>query len=86
MFRGLVLAVLLALTLSFCAIAPVHGADPSPIASPGASPVLIDPLDPRAGEGASRVGAPLLAVLIVLGVGALTALSTYTSVKVSRNS
>ena len=44
--------------------------------SPGPSPVLIDPLDPRAGEGASRVGAPLMALLVVVGLGVTAAAAT----------
>jgi len=83
-FRGLVLAVFVAIALSLCGVAPVLGADPSPVATPGASPVLIDPLDPRAGEGASRVGAPLLAVVFVVGVGTIAAVATYAFVKVTR--
>lgn len=84
MFRGLVLAVFLALTLTLSAVAPVLGADPSPAVTPGASAVIIDPLDPRAGEGANRIGAPLLAIVFVLGVGTLTILATYSYVKVTR--
>jgi len=83
-FRGLILAVLLALTLTLSAVAPVFGADPSPAVTPGASAVIIDPLDPRAGEGANRIGAPLLAVLFVLGVGTLTILATYSYVRATR--
>lgn len=84
MFRGLVIAVFLALTLSFSAVAPVLGADPSPAVTPGASDVIIDPLDPRAGEGANRIGAPLLAIVFVLGVGTLTILATYAYIRASR--
>ena len=84
MFRGLILAVFLALTLTLSAAVPVFGADPSPAVTPGASAVIIDPLDPRAGEGANRIGAPLLAIVFVLGVGTLTILATYSYVKVTR--
>lgn len=84
MFRGLILAVFLALTLTLSAVAPALGADPSPGVTPGSSEVIIDPLDPRAGEGANRIGAPLLAIVFVLGVGTLTILATYSYVKVTR--
>jgi hypothetical protein len=48
------------------------------------SPVLIDPLDPRAGAGASRVGDALaaLAVVLILGIGA--AALTYLYVRLNR--
>ena len=55
---------------------PLLAADPT--ASP---PILIDPLDPRAGEGASLVGAPLLALLVVVGVGILAAAATLAYVR-----
>ncbi len=52
------------------------GADPSPM--------LIDPLDPRAeGEGPGVVGAPLLAALAVLALGALAALATAVYVRLT---
>ena len=50
-FRGLILAAVLALALTLSAVAPVYAVDPSPAVTPGASAVIIDPLDPRAGEG-----------------------------------
>ena len=84
MFRGLSLALLLALSLTLSACAPVLAADPSPAATPAASPVLIDPLDPRAGEGASRIGAPLLAIVFVVGVGTVTVLATLVFTRVTR--
>ena len=84
MFRGLALAVLMALALTLGALAPVYAADPSPAATPGASPVLVDPLDPRAGEGASKVGAPFLAIVVVVGIGSLAAAATFAFVKVTR--
>lgn len=83
MFRGLALTLLLAVALTLSTAAPVLGADPTPTVSPAASPVLIDPLDPRAGEGASRAGAPLLAVVLVVGVGAAAVVATYAFVKVT---
>jgi len=83
-FRGLILAVFLALALSLSAVAPVFGADPTPAVTPGASAVIIDPLDPRAGEGANRIGAPLLAIVFVLGVGTFTFLATYAYIRATR--
>lgn len=41
------------------------------------SPVLIDPLDPRAdGEGPGLVGSPILAALAVVAIGLLAAAVT----------
>jgi hypothetical protein len=54
---------------------------PSPASSPG--PVLIDPLDPRAGAGASMVGAPLLALLVVVGAGIAVAIATFAYVRLT---
>ena len=52
--------------------------------TPGTSPVLIDPLDPRAGdESVNVVGAPLLAVVVVVASGALVAAGTFAYVKLS---
>jgi len=46
--------------------------------------MLIDPLDPRAeGEGPGVVGAPLLAALAVLALGALAALATAVYVRLT---
>ncbi len=84
MFRGLLLAVLVAFALTVCALAPVFAADPTPAATPAATPVLVDPLDPRAGEGASKVGAPFFAVVIVVGIGMTAALVTFAFVRVTR--
>lgn len=84
MFRGLIAAVFLALCLTLAALAPVLGADPSPGASPGASPVIIDPLDPRAGGGASRVGAPFLAMVVVVALGVTTAAATVVYARLAR--
>jgi hypothetical protein len=59
-------------------------ADRARAADPTSSPpMLIDPLDPRAGEGASLVGAPLLALLVVVGVGILAAAATVTYVRLA---
>jgi hypothetical protein len=54
-------------------------ADPTPIPSP----VLIDPLDPRTGDEAGAVGAPLLAFLVVIGSGALVAVATFAYVRIT---
>lgn len=84
MFRGLVAALLLSVTLSLAVQAPVFAADPTPAATPAESPMLIDPLDPRAGEGASQVGAPFLAFVVVVGLGVVAASATAVFVAVSR--
>ena len=81
-FMALVVALTAASTLTAAA------ADPSPGTSPGRSPVpsglLIDPLDPRAGAGANRVGAPLLALIAVLATGLAAAAATAIYVRVVR--
>ena len=59
-------------------------ADPSPGASPVPTGVFIDPLDPRAGAGANRVGAPLLALAAVLGIGVAAAMATALYFRVAR--
>ena len=52
--------------------------------TPGTSPVLIDPLDPRAGdESVNLVGTPLLAVVVVVASGALVAVGTVAYVKLT---
>lgn len=86
MIRGLLPAVLLALILTLVAHAPVRAADPTPAPSPIASPVLIDPLDPRAGDGTNGVGTPFLAIVFVFSVGAMTVMATFAFVKVTRRS
>ena len=45
--------------------------------------MLIDPLDPRTGEEAGAVGAPLLALLVVIGSGLIAAALTYGYVRVA---
>lgn len=67
------LAAGLALVASLAVAGPVLGISPSP--SP--VPVLVDPLDPRAGAGASLVGAPWLALLVVVGLGIAAACATF---------
>jgi hypothetical protein len=70
---ALTLAVLFALRLAHAAL----GADPSP--------VLIDPLDPRAeGEGPGVVGAPLVAALAVIAIGLLAVVATAVYVRLNR--
>jgi hypothetical protein len=49
-----------------------------------ASPILIDPLDPRAGEGPGLVGAPLLAALAVIALGVAAALATALYVRLTQ--
>jgi hypothetical protein len=51
-------------------------------ASPG--PVLIDPLDPRAGAGASQLGNALAAAIVVVGAGVAVAGLTYLYVRLGR--
>lgn len=47
--------------------------------------MLIDPLDPRAeGEGPGVVGAPLLAALAVLALGAVAAIATAVYVRLTQ--
>ena len=76
------LRVALALAVIFLALsaATVLAADPTP----AASGFLIDPLDPRAGAGANRVGAPLLALVAVIVIGAAAAAVTALYVRVTR--
>ncbi len=76
-FRVALALAAVVLTLSATAVLAV---DPTP----GASGVLIDPLDPRAGGGANRVGAPLLAMLAVIGIGAAAAVVTGLYVRLTR--
>jgi hypothetical protein len=70
------LVLLIALVLTMAAAGPARAADPTPL--------LIDPLDPRAGAGANRIGAPLLAALIVVGLGAAAAAATALYVRLIR--
>jgi hypothetical protein len=49
-----------------------------------ASPLLIDPLDPRSGESANAIGSPFLAALAVVGLGALAAGATVLFVRFIR--
>ena len=83
--RGLVQASLLALALALLGAAPALASDHT-LSTPGPAPsaVLIDPLDPRAGGGASRIGAPLLALLVVIGAGVAAAGLTYVYARATR--
>jgi len=76
MHVALALAVLL---LALCATT-VLAADPTP----AASGFLIDPLDPRAGGGANRTGAPLVALFAVIVVGAVAATLTALYLRVMK--
>ncbi len=75
-FVALVLAVLCLALTTVTALA----ADPTP----DPSGLLIDPLDPRAGAGANRVGAPLVALVVVIGIGLVASVATAIYVRVSR--
>ena len=46
--------------------------------------MLIDPLDPRAGAGANRTGAPLAALVAVIGIGLVAAVATALYVRVTK--
>lgn len=76
-FRVALALAVLVLTLSATA---ALAADPTP----AASGLLIDPLDPRAGAGANRVGAPLLALIAVIAIGAAAAVVTGLYVRLTR--
>ncbi len=77
--RRLALAAVLAAICFAALAAPVWAVDPSLVPTP----VLIDPLDPRAGAGASLVGSPLLAALIAIGLGVLAAGAAFTYVRLT---
>lgn len=84
-FRSsLIATAFLALLLVLVVPLPALAADPSPTPTPGGSRLLIDPLDPRAGEGASRVGAPLFALVVVLGLGVTAAAGTFAYTRLTR--
>jgi len=72
-------ASLVALAAGLAVAVPVLGASPSP----APSPLLVDPLDPRAGAGASLVGAPLLALVAVVALGVVAALATLAYVRLT---
>ncbi len=68
----IVLALLLGLAAPALAASPAATLPPSP----APSPLLIDPLDPRAGAGASLTGAPLFAAMLIVTMGVAVALGT----------
>lgn len=70
-------SLLTAITMLLLVAGVALGADHTPVPTP----ILIDPLDPRAGAGASLVGSPLLALLVVIGIGLLAALLSYAYVR-----
>ncbi len=79
-------AIALAVAIVALSAAPTLAAGPLYQAgsSPTPPPVFIDPLDPRAGAGANRVGAPLLALIAVIGIGAAAAAVTLVYIRVTR--
>ena len=85
MLRGLVTTVLVSLALVLSVSGAALAQEPSATVGAQPTPVLIDPLDPRAGEGASQVGAPLLALIVVIFVGVAAAGLTYLYVRVVRS-
>jgi hypothetical protein len=78
--RAVFVALALAIVLVALVTVTAFAADPTP----EASGLLIDPLDPRAGAGANRVGAPFVALVAVVGIGLLSALATALYVRFSR--
>jgi hypothetical protein len=78
--RALLITLALVTLLLAASAATVAAQGPTP----AASGLLIDPLDPRAGAGANRVGAPLLALVAVLVIGSVAALATAFYVRVTR--
>jgi hypothetical protein len=83
----LALATGVALFATTLLATPAFGASPSPLLpSPAPTPVIIDPLDPRAGAGAPLVGAPLLALVAVVGIGIAAAFATLIYVRLTDRS
>jgi hypothetical protein len=83
---GLVLLVMAAGVALLIALAVAHPAlagSPSPLPSAAPSPVINDPLDPRAGAGASLIGSPLLALLAVVGAGVAAAVAALAYVRLT---
>lgn len=77
-----VMAIVVALTASSTLTAVAQS--PGPGSTPLPTGVFIDPLDPRAGSDANTSGAPLLALLTVLGIGVATAVLTAVYIRVVR--
>lgn len=67
----------------FALATPVLGASPSASPLPSPAPVLVDPLDPRAGAGANQVGDPFLALVVVIGAGVAAAAATIGYVRLT---
>jgi len=78
--RAIFVALVLALLCLALTTVTALAADPTP----APSGLLIDPLDPRAGAGANRVGAPLVALVVVIGIGLVASVATAIYVRVSR--
>jgi len=78
--RVVTVALVLAIVLVALVTVTAFAADPTP----EASGLLIDPLDPRAGAGANRVGAPFLALVAVVAIGLISALATAIYIRFSR--
>jgi len=74
------IALALAIVLVALVSVTVFAADPTP----EATGLLIDPLDPRAGAGANRVGAPFVALVAVIAIGLISALATAIYVRFVR--
>ncbi|MGI8928800.1 MAG: hypothetical protein ACR2H0_04970 [Candidatus Limnocylindrales bacterium] len=74
------LALTFAVLILALSVSAVLAVDPTP----ASSGILIDPLDPRAGAGANRVGAPLLAMIAVIVIGAVAAVVTGLYVRLTR--
>jgi hypothetical protein len=88
--RGLVAAAAVLLALAAISLVLAAGLLLASHLAPAAAlaadptPVLIDPLDPRAGGQASRVGDAVAAIIAVIGVGAVAAVITYTYTRIGR--
>jgi hypothetical protein len=80
------LAIALGVLIVTLTAAPALAAEPSVSPGPSAapSPIFIDPLDPRAGSGANRVGAPWVALITVIAIGGAAAATTALYVRVTR--
>ena len=75
--RALFVAVALAILLLAVSALTVLAQAPTP----EPSGLLIDPLDPRAGAGANRTGAPFIALVAVIGIGVVAAVTTAVYVR-----
>jgi hypothetical protein len=84
--RGLVTTIALIIALTLALPGGALAQEPTPGPTAGSSPILIDPLDPRAGDGASQVGAPLVALLVVVLAGLAAFVVTFAYVRLVRRS